>query len=113
MDIKNTKYIKTHSTSNYEVVGMRNRRDKISKEYLNNLYKWILLNDLYLDNLVMPNEEKMALGYEDRYIMTFVKYCTTTQDELGYNDECRGLYYRTFGYMPEIELCQKDPRFKK
>lgn len=113
MHIKNTKYIKTHSTSNYEVVVLRHRRDKISKEYLDNLYKWILLNDLYLDNLVMPNAQKMTLGYEDRYIMTFVKYCTTTQDELGYNDECRGLYYRTFGYLPELELCEQDPRFKK
>ena len=110
MEIKNTKHIKAHSTSEYEVIVMRHRKDKISKEYLDNLYRWTILNDLYLDHLLMPNEEDMAPGYEDRYIMTFNKYCTVRQDEIGHNDDCRGLYYGTFGYMPDLELCKQDPR---
>jgi hypothetical protein len=110
MEIKNTKHIKAHSVDQYQVIVLRHRRDKISKEYLDNLYRWILLNDLYLDDLCIPNQEDMAAGYEDRYIMTFNKYCEVRQDEIGYNDNCRGLYYCTFGFMPDLQQLKQDPR---
>jgi len=117
MEIKNTKHIKAYSVEKYdvdkyEVVVRRHRRDKISKEYLDNLYRWTILNDLYLDELFIPKSDKFGHQQSDSdyYEMWFKKYSTVQQDEIGLNDNCRGLDYRTFGYMPDYELRKQDPR---
>lgn len=112
MTIKNTKHIKAHSVDQYDVVVRRHRRDKISKEYLDNLYHWTILNDLYLDELFIPKSDKYGHQQSDSdyYEMWFKKYCTVQQDEIGLNDCTRGLYYRTFGYEPDYHQMKEDPR---
>jgi len=108
MEIKNTKHIK----ANKEGYVLRHQSKGITRSYLDHLYIWAVKNDLYLYILVKPNETRMAPGYEDRWIMEWRKYCPAVQDQIGENDQCRGMYYCTFGYMPDQELMEQDPRYK-
>jgi len=106
MKIKNTKYIKADN----EGIVKRHQSKGMTRTYLDHLYRWAVLNDLYLYMLLKPNEELTTKEYKDCWIMEWREYCTVIQDEIGHNDQCRGMYYCTFGYMPEYELAIQDPR---
>lgn len=105
---KNTKSIRVFESGQYGCIVVRDKSKEITEEYLDELYKFAMINDLYLEDVQRPETFGVKDQYKNKWIMNFTK-----AEYVSYEDHCRGFYAYTFGYSAPYDIQKNDPRYKE
>ena len=105
---KNTKSIRVFESGQCGCIVVRDKSKEITKEYLDELYKFAMINDLYLEDVSKPETFRVKDQYKNKWVMDFTK-----AEYVSSEDHCRGFYAYTFGYSAPDEIQKNDSRYKE
>ncbi len=105
---KNTKSIRVFESGQCACIVVRDKSKEFTKEYLDELYKFAMINDLYLENVEEPSTFGVKDEYKNKWVMEFTK-----AEYVSSEDHTRGLHAYTFGYFVPYEIQKNDQRYKE